>query len=174
LIDRHQEYKAKGDEARQKASLNFFESLGQLGLLSESEVHSIFTSASQKLVGVHNSWDNFHNEPPFADRLLRLSRKNRVPETAQASFVEAVVTAACGNTYGVSRAAEPHYKEMIKSFSPNEVKIMLDLPKGATLAASRIRTDNGCERRYRSLVALVDAKSVPTVSKSLYTKWLPA
>ncbi|WP_144426360.1 hypothetical protein [Methylobacterium sp. ARG-1] len=82
LVDRHQDYKAKGDDARQKASRQFFESLGQLALLSEAEVHSIFTSASRKLLTVHNSWDNFQNEPPFAERLLRLSRKNRVPETA--------------------------------------------------------------------------------------------
>ena len=75
LIDRHQEYKAKGDEARLKASLQFFESLGQLSLLSEADVHSIFTSASRKLLSVHNGWDNFYNEPPFAERLLKLSRK---------------------------------------------------------------------------------------------------
>ncbi|MER9078527.1 hypothetical protein [Mesorhizobium sp. M0895] len=173
LVDRHQDYKAKGDEARQKASLQFFETLGQLSLLSEAEVHSIFTSASRKLLSVHNGWDNFHNEPPFADRLLKLSRKNRVPETAQATFVEAVVTAAPGNSYGVSNAASPSYNEMVKSFSPNEVKLMLDLPKASTLVASRINSNSGCEKRFRSLVALVDAKTVPTASKSLYAKWVP-
>lgn len=46
LVDRHQEYKARGDEARKKASLQFFENLGQLSLLSEAEVHSVFTTAS--------------------------------------------------------------------------------------------------------------------------------
>lgn len=173
LVDRHQDYKAKGDEARQKASLQFFETLGQLSLLSEAEVHSIFTSASRKLLSVHNGWDNFHNEPPFADRLLKLSRKNRVPETAQATFVEAVVTAATGNSYGVSNAASPSYNEMVKSFSPNEVKLMLDLPTASTLVASRINSNSGCEKRFRSLVALVDAKTVPTASKSLYAKWVP-
>lgn len=173
LVDRHQEYKAKGDGPRQKASLQFFETLGQLALLSESEVHSIFTSASRKLISVHNYWDNFHNEPPFAERLLKLSRKNRVPETAQAAFVEAVVTAGVGNTYGVSHGAASDYREMVKSFSPNEVKIMLDLTKGGTLLAGRINSNKGCERRFRALVESVDPKSVPTGSKSLYTKWLP-
>ncbi len=173
LVDRHQEYKAKGDEPRQKASLQFFESLGLLALLSESEVHSIFTSASRKLLSAHNGWDNFHNEPPFAERLVRLSRRNGIPETAQPSFVEAVATAATGNTYGVSHAAMPHYNEMIKSFSPNEVKLLLDMSKNSSPVANRIKIDKGCERRFRALVALVDAKSVPTASKSLYTKWLP-
>jgi hypothetical protein len=53
LVDRHQEYKAKGDEARQKASRQFFEELGQLSLLSDGEIHGIFTTAGRKLLSVH-------------------------------------------------------------------------------------------------------------------------
>ncbi len=136
-------------------------------------MHSIFTSASRKLLNVHNGWDNFHNEPPFAERLTRLSRKYRVPETAQPAFVEAVVMAATGNPYGVSHAAAPYYNEMVKSFSPNEVKLMLEKPKDSSLVANRIKSNKECERRFRALVALVDAKSVPTASKFLYKKWLP-
>ncbi|WP_156942666.1 hypothetical protein [Mesorhizobium sp. L48C026A00] len=83
------------------------------------------------------------------------------------------MTAATGNSYGVSNAASPSYNEMVKSFSPNEVKLMLDLPKASTLVASRINLNSGCEKRFRSLVALVDAKTVPTASKSLYAKWVP-
>jgi hypothetical protein len=142
LVDRHQEYKAKGDEARQKASLQFFERIGQLTLLGDAEVHSVFTSASRKLLSVHNAWDNFYNEPPFAERLFKLSQDNRVPETAQASFVEAVVTAATGSTYGVSNSAAPYYDKMVRSFSPNEIKLALDLTKGATVVANRISSNN--------------------------------
>lgn len=83
------------------------------------------------------------------------------------------MTAATGNPYGVSRAASPSYDEMVKSFSPNEVKLMLDLPKASTVVASRISSNSGCDKRFRSLVALVDVKTVPTASNSLYTKWLP-
>jgi hypothetical protein len=173
LIDRHQEYKAKGDDARQTASRLFFEEIGQLALLNDTEIHTIFSAASRKLMSVHNAWDNFHNEPPFAERLARLSRKNPVPETAQSAFVEAVVTAATGNPYGVSKAALRYYNEMVKSFSPNEIRLMLDLTRGTSLLAGRIKTTKNCERRFRSLVALLDAKSVPTASKGLYSKWLP-
>ena len=173
LVDRHQEYKAKGDDARLRASLQFFEGIGQLALLSEAEVHAVFTSASKKLLGVHNGWDNFHNEPPFAERLLKLSKRNHVPDTAQPTFVEAVITTATGNTYGVSRAASPSYDAIVRSFSPNEVRLMLELAKGGTVVANRIATNKGCERRYRALVSLIDPKSVPTSAKSLYTKWLP-
>lgn len=173
LIDRHQEYKAKGDETRQKASLQFFEKVGQLSLLTEAEVHSIFTAASRKLLTVHNGWDNFHNEPPFAERLARLSRKNRVPESAQTTFVDAVVTAGTGNEYGTSHAAMGYYREMVTSFSPNEVRLMLEIPAGSSLVARRIKSNKSCERRFRTLVALIDAKTVPTAAKSLHKRWLP-
>jgi hypothetical protein len=173
LVDRHQEYKAKGDEARQKASVQFFESLGQVSLLTDAEVHSIFTSASRKLLSVHNGWDNFHNEPPFAERLARLKRKSSVPATAQPTFVEAVVTAATGNPYGISHGAKPHYGETVKSFSPNEAKLMLEMSKGPSLVASRVSSNKKCDQRFRDLVRLVDPKSVPTLSMRLYNKWLP-
>jgi hypothetical protein len=61
----------------------------------------------------------------------------------------------------------------VRSFSPGELKLMLGLPNGTNLIAGRIRAFRDCERRFRDLVALVDAKSVPTSLKALYTKWLP-
>ena len=69
LVDKHQDYKAKGDEKRYTASQRFFEKLGLISLLGELEMHSLITSASRNLLRVHDNWDNFHNEPPFADRL---------------------------------------------------------------------------------------------------------
>jgi hypothetical protein len=173
LVDRHQDYIAKGDNVRQKASLKFFEELGLISLLSQGEVHRIFTGAARKLLSVHNAWDNFHNEPPFAERLARLARKNGVPESAQPDFVEAVAIAGTGNPYGVSNAAAPYYEEMVKSFSPNEISLMLDLTKGTSTLAGRVKYEKRCERRFRGLVGLLDPKSVPTGAKALYQKWSP-
>jgi hypothetical protein len=138
LVDRYQEYKAKGDEARSKASQLFFEKLGLIGFLGNAEIHAIITNASANLLSVHNSFNNFHNEPPFAERLALLTSQNRVPETAQYEFVSTVVTCAIGNGYGVSHAAVPFYERMIRSFSPNEVNIMLRLPRSKTAVGNKI------------------------------------
>jgi hypothetical protein len=100
LIDRHQEYRAKGDDVRSKASSQFFEKLGLLSLLGESELHLIITTASNNLLAVHNAMNNFYNEPPFAARLEQISSQNRVPATAQPTFVQAVVTCGTGNPMG--------------------------------------------------------------------------
>jgi hypothetical protein len=173
LVDRHQDYRAKGDDKRYLASQGFFESLGLLSLLSEAEIHSLITSASRNLLRVHRDWNNFYDEPPFAQRLAQLTRDNRVPESAQTDFVSAVVTAATGNGYGVSHGAEPYYWAMVKSFSPNEIKIMLELPKDGSTLSARIKGSVDCESRFRQLVNLLDESSIPTSAKSSYRKWLP-
>lgn len=173
LLDQHQEYKAQGKPKRSKASTLFFEKVGLLGLLGEGELHSVITKASSRLLAVHNAFDNFHNEPPFAERLLRLTKKNSVPESAQAVFVEAVVTCGMGNQYGVSSAAYMSYIEMVKSFSPAEIQIMLELSQGDGLCARRLKSHAKCKRYYSKLIAKINPKSVPTSIATIYNKWLP-
>ena len=173
LVDRHQNYRAKGDESRYIASRQFFENIELLSLLSDAEKHSFITSASQNLLRVHNDWNNFHNEPPFAERLARLTNEIGVPESAQAVFVESVVTCGIGNDYGVSHAAVPSYKTMAKSFSPREIKIMLELPKKSdTLVARLLSRSPDCAKRFVELVRMVDKSSVPTTAKAAYYKWI--
>jgi hypothetical protein len=59
LIDRHSEYLAKGDNKRHKASQLFFEKLGLIDLLSESERHALVSYACKQLFSVHQGFDNF-------------------------------------------------------------------------------------------------------------------
>ena len=171
LVDRHQDYIAKGDEPRHKASQLFFQRLGLLGLLGASEFHAFVTSASRSLFAVHNEYNNFHNEPPFAQRLAEIVAQNRVPESAQPMFVETVVTTATGNQWGVSNAAMFYYQQMISGFSPNEIKLMLDLPRTNTTVGNRIRVHARCRSGYAALVRLLDPASIPAVSQALYAEW---
>lgn len=172
MIVRHQEYVAKGDEARHKASQLFFEKLGLLGLLAESERHSLLSSTANRLFNVHQGWDNFHNEPPFAQRLAQLSDQGGVPESAKNEFVTVVVTCAVGNPYGVSNAAWPSYTHMIQRFSPAEVAIMLSLPSSNTIVGDRIRTKPRCRSQFKDIVRLINPATVPTKSKSIYDEWV--
>ncbi|WP_027532829.1 hypothetical protein [Bradyrhizobium sp. WSM3983] len=172
LIDRHQEYKAKGDDKRSKASLQFFENLGLLALLGDAELHAIFTTASSNLLTVHNAMNNFYNEPPFARRLAEIMNGSAVPASAQYAVVEAVTTCAIGNPYGVSNAAVPSYDRMIRSFSPNEVAILLNFgsqPK--TVIGQRINNYPSCRKRFAALTSMIAASSVPTQSKAQYDFW---
>ena len=170
-MDLHQDYKAKGKAKRFAASRQFFVKLKLVGLLDELEVHNLVTSASRRLLNVHNSWDNFYNEPPFAENLENLTRSVAVPESAQAVFVEAVVTCGIGNHHGVSRSALPHYRSMARSFSPKEIEIMFMLARNTGTVAGRVKMNSQCARRFAQLVGLVDENSVPASVVPDDKKW---
>lgn len=172
LVDQHQEYKAKGEDKRASASTLFFEKIGLLSLLGEAEIHSAITSACRKLVAVHNGFDNFYNEPPFAERLLSITEKNSVPSSAQSVFVEAVVTCGIGNQYGVSNAAMPSYRKMVRSFSPAEIQIMFQVARQQPTIAARLKSFKKCQVKFRSFVEELNPKSVPTSTKTDFKKWV--
>ncbi|MBX5145381.1 hypothetical protein [Rhizobium lentis] len=171
LVDRHHDYLAKGDEPRHKASQLFFERLSLLSLLGETELHALVTSASHNLMSVHNAFNNFYNEPPFAERLNAITSQNRVPESAQFEFVSAVVTCATGNQWGVSNAAVGYYNKMVRSFSPNEIRIMLSLVDSNSIVRSRIVTSTACKKRFADLVRMLDPSSVPANVRPSYDAW---
>lgn len=171
LVDQNANYLAKGDKKRHSASQQFFQKLGALSFLNETERHSIVTDVCKSLLSVHQGLDNFYNEPPFAKNLLQISTQGAIPETAQVEYVKTVVTCAVGNPYGTSRAALPDYKKMIQGFSPKEVNIMLELPKEKTIVGKRITNHKRCKDMFSNLVKLVHPDSVPTKAEKSYMYW---
>jgi len=173
LVNKHSEYAAKGDEPRHTASLQFFEKLGLLTLLNESEQHAVFYRAVERLWNVHNGINNFYNEPPFAERLLELSRQGAVPETVQEQFVQVVVACNIGNGYGVSWAASTSYEQIIRSFSPREIATTIRLASAPdTTLGRRVSSLPSCRDRFKKTLALIDAASVPSGVKAAYDQFL--
>ena len=171
LINNHSDYVAKGLEDKHAASLQFFEKLGLLGLLNESEQHVVYSRAIERLWNVHNGMNNFYNEPPFAERLLEVTQQGAVPETIQDSFVQTVICARIGNGYGVSNAAVPYYDEMIKSFSPREIATLVKAAADKNSTVGRRITNNGnCRRNLKLSLQLIDSDSVPNSVKSDYAR----
>ena len=173
LVNKHGDYAAKGDEPRRTASLQFFEKLGLLQLLNESEQHAVFYRAIERLWNAHNGMNNFYNEPPFAERLLELSRQGAVPETVQDQFVQVVVCCNVGNGYGVSWAAATSYEQIIRSFSPREIATMIRLAALAeTTLGRRLAGMPSCRDRFKKTLALIDPASVPSGVKAQYDQFL--
>lgn len=171
LINTHTEYVAKGYQDKHAASLQFFEKLGLLGLLNESEQHHIFSRAVERLWNVHNGMNNFYNEPAFAERLLELSMQGAIPETVQEEYVQTVACCRVGNGYGVSNAAVKYYDQMVQSFSPREI---------TTLIQSAITNNNPLGRRvqaggsyrsnFKALLGLIDPASIPNIVSAPYSQ----
>lgn len=172
LINQHDRYRRDGKQEKIKASRIFFRDIGQIGLLSESERHSMVSSACKNLIGAHNAMNNFYNEPPFAEHLAQLATGHQVPETVRLEFVESVVTCVVGNEYGTSHAAEPSYRRIIGGMSPKEIEILLSLPKSNTLVGWRIENVKRCKRKFGQAVALINSESIPTSCKPAYKAWV--
>lgn len=171
LINSHSDYVAKGLEDKHTASLQFFEKLGLLGLLNESEQHVVFSRAIVRLWNVHNGMNNFYNEPPFAERLLEVTQQGAVPETIQDSFVQTVACCRVGNGYGVSNAAVPYYDEMIRGFSPREVATLVRAAVDNTSTIGRRVSNNaGCRRNLKTALELIDPASVSNSVKADYDR----
>jgi hypothetical protein len=173
LINRHSEYLAKGDTQRHAISQQFFEKIGLLNLLNESEKHTLISKAISQLWNVHQGWNNFHNEPPFAERLAELSRQGSLPVTIQEEFVEKVVGCYIGNGSGISWKADSFYEEMIREFSPKEIQHMLEIPrKNSSIVAHRINSQTSCRKKFQEALKLIDASSVPDAVRVNYENFL--
>lgn len=173
LVNKHSEYAAKGDEPRHAASLQFFEKLGLLTLLNESEQHAVFYRAIERLWNVHNGTNNFYNEPPFAERLLELSLHGAVPETAQEQFVQVVVCCNIGNGYGVCWVAATSYEQLIRNFSPREIATMIRLASNNDNSLGRrVNALPSCRARFKATLALIDPASIPSGVKAAYDHFI--
>lgn len=173
LVNKHSEYAAKGDEQRHTASLQFFEKLGLLSLLNESEQHAVFYRATERLWNAHNGMNNFYNEPAFAERLYEISQQGAVPETVQEHFVQTISCAYVGNGYGVSWAAAATYEKLIQSFSPREIATMIRLAaSNHTVLGRRVTSLPSCRQRFKQALQLIDAASVPSGVKAWYDHFM--
>lgn len=172
LINSHTDYVAKGDEGRRIASSQFLEKLGLLNILDESERHNIIAHACEGLWTVHSGFNNFYNEPPFAQRLLELSRSYEIPETAQQQFVRTVIGCYMGDGYGASWSAEPAYASMIQEFSPREISLAVQLAGEDDIIARKIKENPSCRSRYIQALGLIDTASLPVGAKADYENLL--
>ncbi len=174
IINRHHDYVVGGKADRQAASQDFLSKLSMLGLLSHAERHTIISRACQRLLSVHDDFNNFYNETPFAERLLEISGQGAIPETAQAEFVNTVVLCAVGNQYGYAWAASPAYMKMIKNFSPREVSLMLEAATKYPRLAYRLEHFPKCRAQFPVLVRMIEETSVPASFKGTYKEWAAA
>jgi hypothetical protein len=170
LLTRHTGYNAQGQKDRHKASQGFFTRLGLGDLLSDAERHTMVAAACKRLMTVHQSFDNFYNEPPFAERLLELSQ-SAVPDSAKEAFVETVVTCSVGNAYGTSRAADVSYIKMVRRFSPKEVEVLFHLLEKNNVLMVRVKAYKRCELELRSVIGFINEETVPAGYKKSYRSW---
>jgi len=171
LIDQHNKYLLKCEDDKVKASRDFFERLGMFDLLSDHEKHSIIKNVCTNLMQVHLEYNNFYNEPPFAERLNELASTIKMPDTVKEEYVITVVTCYVGNQYGICRAAVGYYENMIRNFTPREIEIMLAIPRSESIVQNRIATYSRCRTRFIEAVKLLDTIALTPSQRIMYDKY---
>lgn len=126
LLEKHQSNLLSGSRDKRINSMSFLEAIGQLNSLSDVEKIPTFRKAINHLRSAHYGMNNFHNEPPFAERLQELSEKiNPIPEPIIEKYVEVNLECYIGNSYGVSWAAVGFCEKMLKNLTPKGIECML-------------------------------------------------
>ena len=160
LIEQYNQYFVKGATDKCSAAKIFFEKLQMINLLSEPDKHSIVKNACKNLVNAHLEYNNFYNEPPFAERLYEISQSMKIPDTAKREYVDAILMGYVGNPYGVSHGAVGYYEKMIRDFSPKEINCLLSLNESRSLFSDKISSYPCCRERYINALAMIENDSM--------------
>lgn len=160
LIEQYNQYFVKGATDKCSAAKLFFEKLQMINLLSEPDKHSIVKNACKNLVNAHLEYNNFYNEPPFAERLYEISQSMKIPDTAKQEYVYAILMGYVGNPYGVSHSAVGYYEKMIRDFSPKEINCLLSLNEYRSLFSDKISSYPCCRERYINALAMIENDSM--------------
>lgn len=83
-----------------------------------------FIQAAKNLKRVHNSFDNFYNEPGAVSKLERLGTK--IPKPAISESITATLMVRLGNRYGVSYGAIDKCEKILDKLSIDDWKFYLE------------------------------------------------
>jgi hypothetical protein len=157
---------ANGEISRAKLAKEFLDLVNGLPFLPTNRLELEISSALDSLETTHNGMNNFYNEPGPARQLQRLiPASGEVSPNVIKKYVKTIIMAKIGNGYGICRAAEPIYDDLINRFSDKHIFWFADLPND-TEFASRLSLGL-CSHRYQDLAAKLLTKAVNDQLKQL-------
>jgi hypothetical protein len=156
---------ANNDQEEAKLSRQFLELVSGTSYIPDSLRAADIDTAIENLLQIHEGWNNFHNEPPFAMALLRLIGENgQVPVQIRNKYVLALVEVYLTNANGVAVNAESIYRFLIERFDSTQALIAI-LSFNNTRIATKLQ-HTLCQAKYRELVEMMKVKvSAPAVKE---------
>jgi hypothetical protein len=156
---------ANNDQEEAKLSRQFLELVSGTSYIPDSLRAADIDTAIENLLQIHEGWNNFHNEPPFAMALLRLIGENgQVPVQIRNKYVLALVEVYLTNANGVAVNAESIYRFLIERFDSTQA-LMAILSFNNTRIATKLQ-HTLCQAKYRELVEMMKVKvSAPAVKE---------
>jgi hypothetical protein len=156
---------ANADAEQARLAREFLDVASASSYLPEPVRVAELATAIDELRAAHHSFGNFQSEPGPARRLNQLAGQ-AVPQAVKAPYGAVVVDAFITNGNGVAWNADPHYKDMVGRFTPDEAKLALRQLFEPTVA-SRLCRDL-TKARYLELLEYLDAKVTTPVVRELF------
>ncbi len=154
---------ANNDQEQAKLSGDFLELVHGKSYIPDGLRSADIDTAIEHLLQIHGSWNNFHNELPFAMALKRLiGESGEVPSEISNKYVLALVEVYLTNGNGVAVNAQSIYCSLIDKFDSTQA-LMAILSFNNTRIATKLQ-HKLCQSQYRELLGMMKLKvSAPAV-----------
>lgn len=155
---RYAQFQVNNDRDPAQRARQFLDVVGGAGYIPEGLRAAEIEIALDNLLNAHNGYNNFYNEPPFANQLARLmsDAHARIPPQIEERYVLALTTVFLTNGNGTTRAAEPIYRRLLQQLNSAQAFLAITSFTDSTIA-SRLQFDL-CERKYRTLLEMLEGK----------------
>jgi hypothetical protein len=158
---------ANGDVARATLCREFLQLVGGLPYLPQDALTLEVNNALDVLLRIHNGWNNFSNEPPYARILSSLIPPNgQVPSPVLPKYVKVLTMCRIGNGYGISWEGQPIYDGLIAGWGDAEIGRFISC---AVLPDVASRMDlRACAANYQGLAqSLLAQATSPLIQRAL-------
>lgn len=161
---KYRTFSANAEIQRRDYAKEFIDFVDGLVYLPPETFQLEFGQAIKNLYNAHISFNNFHNEPPYARLITKyVPDSGDIPKELRYEYVKTIVMCTIGNGYGVSNMASSYYDSMINKFQDKEMYYFCYLPKYREFS-SRLQLPD-CKKRYKELA--VKFKAITTNTKIL-------
>lgn len=163
---RYARFRANLDEEQAKYARELLEAMEAASYLPEDIRVSEIDAILDRLIRVHQSLNNFYNEPPLARELKEYVGDKPAPRGVEVKYVETLIEVYIGRDSGISWNADPVYKSLLDGLSPEQAAFALRFVTGETLS-SRLPSKSPQEQMIQ-LLDLLDAKVISHPSRTLF------
>lgn len=157
---------ANNDQDKKKLSREFLETVSGLSYIPDDIRAAEMLTAIENLLLAHRGNDNFHNEPPFAQQLQRLTGETgKIPKGINSKYVHCLVEVFLTNGNGIAWNAEPTYLLMLEQLNADQYLIAV-LSFHNLNISSRLQ-HSLCQEKFKYLLEMIKNRVSTAAVKEL-------
>lgn len=163
---RYGRFRASADLPQARAARQLLELVGGTAYLPEKERAVEVDAAVDALLAAHHGYSNFHSEPAPARALATLiGERGEVPAAVLGKYLRALVEAFLGNSYGVSFAALPTYRDLFERMDSTQAGTALRAFMDPNISV-KLWSSTG-QRQWSALLDILEPKLTAPADREL-------